>query len=263
MIDKIVMNLDEEFPHLEAAPIVEAAISWDAAPAETFDPNKLHAFLTESLPEYPQVAPQVEVSVEHQMGPDGSRTAHSHAWQAFQIAMKDQPYVAQFRRSGLVVSRLQPYERWSLLRDEAIRLWQIYEKFAKPPEIQRLGLRYINLVPVDSVEDAAEYLRRPPMFPGKTKSNSFDLPLANYVHQSRFDVPGHDLQLNLVQTVQSAPPGSEKELNLIVDFDIFSTANQVRVDDVMSGRIFQAMRWLKNQAFFSVFSDDAILRFKG
>jgi uncharacterized protein (TIGR04255 family) len=259
MKDMIEINPNETFPHLPKAPIVEAAISWQAAPADPFEPKKLHESLKEKLPEYPQVAPQVEVSLEHHVGPEGSRTSQSHAWQAFQLAKKDEPYVAQFRKNGLVVSRLQPYERWSPFRDEALRLWNIYSEIAAPPEIQRLGLRYINLVAVDSLEVANSYLRRPPEFPGETIENG--LPLSQFMHQSRFDIPGHDLQLNLVQTVQPAPPGSKQELNLIVDFDIFSTGNRVPQDDFESGKTFETMRWLKNKAFFSIFSDEAVCRF--
>jgi uncharacterized protein (TIGR04255 family) len=209
MID---VNTSDVFPHLPKAPIVEAAISWQAAPAEQLEPKRLHEALKDKLPEYPQVAPQVEVSLEHHVSPEGSRTSQSHAWQAFQIERKDEPYVAQFRKNGLVVSRLQPYQRWSTFRDEALRLWGIYSEIASPPEIQRIGLRYINLVAVDSLDDASGYLRTPPTFPGEPIGSG--LPLAQFMHQSRFEIPGHDLQLNLVQTVQPAAPWAQTQVKL-------------------------------------------------
>lgn len=258
MID---VNTSDVFPHLPKAPIVEAAISWQAAPAEQLEPKRLHEALKDKLPEYPQVAPQVEVSLEHHVSPEGSRTSQSHAWQAFQIERKDEPYVAQFRKNGLVVSRLQPYQRWSTFRDEALRLWGIYSEIASPPEIQRIGLRYINLVAVDSLDDASGYLRTPPTFPGEPIGSG--LPLAQFMHQSRFEIPGHDLQLNLVQTVRPAAPGRKRKLNLIVDFDIFSTGNRVPTDDFQDGKVFETMHWLKNKAFFSIFSDLAVSQFGG
>lgn len=257
----IKIDIDETFPHLPYAPIVEAAIHWQAAPADAFEPKTLHEVLKQKLPDYPEISPQVEVKVEHRVGPDGSRSSQSHAWQAFQVGRRDEPYVAQFRKNGLVVSRLQPYESWTTFRDEALRLWACYEEIAAPPEIQRIGLRYINLVPLESSESAGEYLRKPPQFPGDSIGSG--LPLAQFTHQSRFEIPGHDLQLNLVQAVQPAPPGSKYRLNLIVDFDIFSTGNRVPLNDFRSGKIFEAMRWLKNKAFFSIFSDGAVTRFRG
>lgn len=260
MKDMIQIDTNETFPHLPNAPIVEAAIHWQAAPADGFEPKKLHEILKEKLPDYPEITPQVEVKVEHHVGPDGSRSSQSQAWKAFQIGRHDEPYVAQFQKNGLVVSRLQPYQRWTTFRDEALRLWAVYEEIAEPPEIQRLGLRYINLVSLESPASAGKYLRKPPEFPGDPIGSG--VPLAQFTHQSRFDIPGHDLQLNLVETVQPAPPGSKHELNLIVDFDIFSTGNRVPVDDFRSGNVFESMRWLKNKAFFSIFSDEAISQFK-
>jgi len=260
MMKVVEVDTNEEFPHLPKAPIVEAAIHWQAASADPLDPKGLHQILKDKLPEYPEISPQVEIKVEHHVGPDGSRSSQSHAWQAFQLGRRDEPYVAQFQKSGLVVSRLQPYERWTTFRDEALRLWAVYEAIAAPPEIQRMGLRYINLIPLNSTDSVGEYLRNPPGFPGKAIGSG--LPLAQFMHQSRFDIPGHRLQLNLVQAVQPAPPGSECELNLIVDFDIFSTGNCVAVDDFRSGTVFETMRWLKNKAFFSIFSDRAISEFK-
>ncbi len=256
----IEINTSETYPHLPKAPIVEAAIHWQAAPGNPLDPKRLQEALKDKLPEYPEISPQVEVKVEHHVGPDGSRSSQSHAWRAFQLGRQDEPYVAQFRKNGLVVSRLQPYERWTTFRDEALRLWAIYEEIAAPPEIQRIGLRYINLVPVKSPESVGEYLRKPPEFPGKPIGSG--LPLTQFTHQSRFDIPGHELQLNLVETIHPAPPGSKHELNLIVDFDIVSTGNRVPFDDFRSGNVFETMRWLKNEAFFSIFSEEAISQFK-
>jgi uncharacterized protein (TIGR04255 family) len=139
-----------------------------------------------------------------------------------------------------------------------MRIWEIFRRIASPPAIQRLGIRYINMVPVDSIDQTRRLLRKPPEFPG-----DLDLPLATYVHQSRFDVPDHHLQLNLIQTVQSAPPEADKKLNLIVDFDIFSTGSKVDLDEIQSGKLFRQMRWLKNKAFFTIFSDQGLNHFGG
>lgn len=125
MKDMIEIDTSETFPHLPRAPIVEAAIHWQAAPADPFDPQRLHEALKDKLPEYPQITPQVEIKVEHHVGPEGSKSSQSHAWQAFQVGKQDEPYVAQFRKNGLIVSRLHPYERWTTFRDEALRLWGI------------------------------------------------------------------------------------------------------------------------------------------
>jgi len=68
----IEIDTSETFPHLPKAPIVEAAIQWKAAPADPFDPQRLLEALKDKLPEYPQITPQVEIKVEHHVGPEGS-----------------------------------------------------------------------------------------------------------------------------------------------------------------------------------------------
>lgn len=257
-MSRFKINLDEEFPNLDEPPIAEAAIYWRAEPLTPIKPGELLSTLKVRLPDYPNVTPQHELTVKHQVGPHGTQLNQSQTWEAFQLSHHSDPYVCQFRRDGLVVSRLPPYEAWTPFRDEALRLWGLYREIAEPSELKRLGIRYINLVPIDSVSEALQLLRDPPKFPG-----DLNLPLENWVHQSRFSVPGHNLLVNLVQTVQPAPPDGLSELNLIVDFDIFSTDQRVSMDDFEIGGLFPKMRWLKNRAFFSIFSSAAIDKFKG
>ncbi len=176
----IEIDTNETFPHLPRAAIVEAVIDWRAAPEDPLDPQRLHEALEAQLPEYPEITRQIEVKVEHHVGPEGGRSSQTHAWEAFQLSRQDESYVAQFRKNGLVVSRLEPYGRWAPFRDEALRLWAIYQAVAKPPEIQRIGLRYINLVPLRSAESVGEYLRKPPEFPGKAIGSG--LPLNQFTH---------------------------------------------------------------------------------
>ncbi|MEX1028043.1 MAG: hypothetical protein WD049_08560 [Candidatus Paceibacterota bacterium] len=52
MSSRFVMNLDEEFPHLPKAPLVEAVIHWQALPADAYEPAKLLGQLKELLPDY-------------------------------------------------------------------------------------------------------------------------------------------------------------------------------------------------------------------
>jgi len=257
-MSKFEINLEETFPNLDEPPIAEAAIYWRAEPLTPIKPSELLSTLKERLSDYPNVAPQHELTVKHQVGPQGTQLNQSQTWEAFQLSHQSEPYVCQFRRDGLVVSRLPPYEDWTPFRDEALRLWAIYREITEPPEVKRVGVRYINLVPVDSVSEALELLQHPPEFPG-----DLPLPLENWVHQSRFSVPGENLLVNLVQTVQAAPPDGQSKLNLILDFDIFSTNQRVSVDDLETGDLFPKMRWLKNRTFFRTFAPKAIEKFGG
>ncbi len=254
---KFKIDLEEIFEKLPKAPIVEAVIHWRAQPAEKIIPTTFLNQLRERLPDYPVVQPQHELEINHQSGPSGSSLSQSHAWQAFQFASADQINVAQFGRNGLVVSRLAPYEHWEPFRKEALRLWQVYNDLAAPPEVQRLGVRYINLLPIDSISDAGKLLAKLPSFPG-----SFELTLDQFTNQTKFEVPNKEYALNLIQTIQPAPPNAEHRLNLVVDIDVFTTLATVPNNESDRNRMLAEMRWIKNKSFFGLFSKSAIEQFR-
>ena len=254
---KFKIDLGEIFEKLPKAPIVEAVIHWRAQPSQKLIPKTFLNQLRERLPDYPVVQPQHELEINHQMGPSGATLSQSHAWQAFQFASVDQINVAQFGRNGLVVSRLAPYEHWELFREEALRLWQVYSDLAAPPEVQRLGVRYINLIPIDSIAQAGKLLAKLPAFPG-----TFELTLDQFTNQTKFEVPNKEYALNLIQTIQPAPPNAEHRLNLIVDIDVFTSSATVPNDESERNRMLAEMRWIKNKSFFGLFTKSAIEQFR-
>jgi uncharacterized protein (TIGR04255 family) len=251
------INLDESFETLPKAPIVEAIIHWQAQPAQKLDPPAFLKELQQRFPDYPTMQSQHELSVNHQMGTDGSTLSQSHAWQAFQLRSRDNLNVAQFGRIGLAVNRLAPYERWEPFRDEALRLWNVFLEIASPPEVQRLGVRYTNLLAVESVDEANQLLSQPVSSPG-----TLDLPVDQFMHQAKFDIPARDYGLNLIQTIQPTPPNADHKLNLIVDIDVFTTSDKVDNWETNLETILAEMRWVKNKVFFGVFTESTILKFK-
>ena len=56
----------------------------------------------------------------------------------------EQQSVFQARYDRLIYSKLQPYQSWELVRDEAERLWTAYAEIANPESISHIGLRYVN-----------------------------------------------------------------------------------------------------------------------
>ena len=256
-VSNFQINLDESFERLPRAPIVEAVIHWRAQPAQKLDPKQFLQELKGRLPEYPNIQPQVELAVNHQVGPDGATLSQSHAWQAFQLRTQDGLSVAQFGRNGLVFSRLTPYEKWEPFRDEALRLWDVFREFAAPPEVQRLGVRYINLVPVDAIDEANRLLSQPIHFPGE-----LDLPTEQFTHQTRFRIPGREYALNLIRTVQQTPPNADHRINLIVDIDVFTTSDKLQNWPEDRDNLLAELRWIKNKTFFTTFDAAAIDQFK-
>src|SRR3990172_1296815 len=120
-------DLEESFPNLPTAPIVEAVIHWTARGERSFQREEFGLRLAEQVPDYPDCQPQHELHLEAQFAADGSSTQiRRDTWRGFRLTSSDKLYIAQFGRDGLVFSRLQPYETWEKFAAEGIRLWRVF-----------------------------------------------------------------------------------------------------------------------------------------
>lgn len=160
----------------------------------------------------------------------------------------------QFTRDGLAFSRLTPYEDWNAFVGEAQRVWGVFVELAEPPEVQRLGVRYINRIGLTGIAQAKQYLAKPPKCLERV-----GLPASQFLYQSLYDVPGHPFQINVVQTVQPIPPS--QDMGLILDIDVGTTIALACADNRLHDCLAQ-MRWLKNKAFFTLLDKKAVRLFQ-
>jgi uncharacterized protein (TIGR04255 family) len=248
------IDLSESFEHLPNAPIVEAVIHWRARAEKKLDPDALLEQLMDRVPEYPNHQRQQEIGVGAEIGREGASLQQRQTWQGYRLESSDKLHVAQFTRNGFVFSRLKPYEDWEKFEAEAKRLWFIYRELAEPSEVQRLGVRFINLITSVQPEKLASLLKVPPRCPG-----GFGLPLKGFMHQSLFEIPGHPYHLSAIQTIQPPSPPQRESFGLILDLDVFTT-RPIPFDEIDS-RLLQ-MQWIKNKAFFSFLKKPALERFR-
>lgn len=252
------INIDEVFPHLSNAPIVEAVIQWVARPSKMLAPDELRHELAKQLPGYPDCQPQRALLLETQFDVDGSsRHSQKDTWLGFRCMSDDKLHIFQFNRDGVLFSRLKPYANWEAFLFEAMRVWRVFVGIAEPAEIERLGVRFINrIAPVD-VSDLGTYLKRPP----STFSN-LGLPISNFLWQSRHDVPGQPFQINVIQAIQPPAGLQSNEPGLILDIDVSSTQPVAPTDELVADYLAK-MRWLKDKAFFSLLKKSAVKLFQG
>ena len=247
------INLDENFDHLPSAPIAEAVIHWRARPGIKLDAKLLQKTLTDRLTDYCEPHQQHEIHVGGEFGPDGSSSVNQkQVWHGLRFESKDKRYIALFTRNGFVFSKLKPYQDWEHFQEEALRLWAIYDDVAKPAEIERLGVRFINVIRLESRHDMETVLAFPPPVP-----DSMAISVREFMHQTRFDIPGHDYSLNVIQTIQE----EEDAASLILDIDVFSGDVPAASPENLKERLAE-MRWIKNKAFFSFLTPTTVDRFK-
>jgi len=250
------LNLKETFPHLAAAPIVEAVIQWRARAGKAFPSEELRQQLTERLPGYPDCRPQHEVAFEAQFTADGSATqTRRTSWHGFRLTSEDKLHIAQFTRDGITFSRLAPYEDWNAFAAEGQRLWRLFAELAEPSEVQRLGVRFINRIALSGPGDARQYLANP-----ASSLEPVGLPASRFLYHSLHDIPGCPFQIHVVQTVQPPTPETEK-FGLILDIDV-GTMHVLSTEEGVLRQHLEQMRWLKNKVFFSLLSKRAINLFE-
>ncbi len=251
-------DLDETFPRLAQAPIVEAVIDVWAKSGVRWEQAQFEPLFKARLPEYPTVQPQRRRShtATGQIETMIEQASPEFGWWGFIFRTADQSQVAQFHREGFTFSRLAPYGRWEQFAREALRLGQIYFELARPAAIQRLDVRFINRMVLPLEEPRFEdYLTHAPRAP-----EAFALPVTSFFHQERFGMPEGGYAAQIIRTVQ-APEITFPRVAVILDIDVFTTSPIEPLVGVLEQRLAE-MRRLKNKLFFASITAKALDTFK-
>ncbi|MDO3378547.1 TIGR04255 family protein [Geoalkalibacter halelectricus] len=256
---KIVVDCGETFPHLARSPLVESVIDIRAHASAAFEESSVRAALEPQLSGF--VFLDAHRAFEHELHIEGEspprQTFRDLGFRGVRFQTADQKQIVQFNRDGFVYSRLEPYPDWNTFSQEGLRLWGIFSAMARPVEINRIGLRFINRIELPSGSfDLGDYIKPAPEPP-----RNFDLPFIGFMHQETFAVPGHSYFVNVVRTVQPPQAGSDKGPGLILDIDVFSTRVPT-LDQGLPMRTLDEMRWLKNKVFFGSVTENAIRSFQ-
>jgi uncharacterized protein (TIGR04255 family) len=253
------INVTEQFPHLAHAPIVEAVIEIKARSQVAWEQNAISESLKPKLPGYPQVISQNEFQQEVKFAPGQAPEARQHdlGWKGLRFESSDGRHIAQFNRDGFVFSRLYPYETWERLWDEASRLWKLHVDLAKPAEAHRIGLRFVNRIPLPPQEMRFEEYIHPHAQP----PYGLDLPFHGFFHHDTLAVPESPYAVNVVRTIQPSQDPAAGGPAVILDIDVFTTQPFELQPGLLESRLPE-MRWLKNKVFFGSVTQKALDSFR-
>lgn len=168
----------------------------------------------------------------------------------------DNKKIAQARLYGFTFNKLKPYSKWETFSQEAKYLWEHYVEIAKPVNIVRLALRYINRVELPlPFNDFKEYvLTTPEIAPGIPQG------LAGFFTQ--LVIPNVEIQATAIvtETIEKIDEKSNVQ-PLIFDIDVSrNTILEPLAKDIWS--IMEDLRNFKNQIFMMSFTDKAKELFK-
>ncbi len=250
-MEKTFIDLNEKFPEYPHAPCVEAIIDIRVEPENLPEEQSLKTLLQSSANGY-AFANSIQAFNQQITFTQEQPQSPTVQWLGLQLRSKDQKYVAQFRRDGFALSRLQPYENWTNLLEEAMRLWKPYADFVRPKQVNRLGLRYVNVIepnfPLQQPADFGDYV-----YITLPTPEDFDCPITSFLHQQTMQVPGHPYAINIIKTMRPSRPPMIG-FGFILDIDV-ATTQPFPFDNTDLRKSLNEMRWLKNKVFFGSITD--------
>ena len=148
--------------HYDKAPITEALIDIQVALPSNFTFEQLRGIKQHISSEYPREQIRGLGQAQFIFGTEAKAETKQQEWGLMWFS-QDERQVFQAHLSGFTFSRLEPYETWERLRDEARRLWNIYQSYVKPAVINRVSVRYLNQFNFPNVRiDPEDYLNTYP-----------------------------------------------------------------------------------------------------
>lgn len=233
--------------HYTKTSITEAVIDLRVEIPSEVTLSTLRSLQSSVESQYPVCEDVVAFQGQFQAGPSIAATA-SQTLIGYRFSSSDKKQIFQVRLDGFTFSRLAPYERWESFRDEARRLWDIYQVAINPENVNRVAVRYINRLDLPlPFNDLKDYLRTVPEI-------SPDLPqgLSDYFMQ--LQIPQEDLEGVLVLNEALIPPPEDNVVSVLLDIDLFCQVN-FPGDKNAQWDLLEQLRVRKNEVFEACITD--------
>jgi uncharacterized protein (TIGR04255 family) len=239
--------MPDQYPTLSKAPITEALVDIRCKLPKGFSLDQFKTIGAKISGDYPfeRVMRLHETKIRIDVKDDEQSVTTLGKMNGYRYESSNRTRIVQLRLDGFTFNRLKPYSTWIEVRDEALRLWNLYTELVKPVFINRIALRYINNLNVPMpVRNFRDYLTCPPEAPeGPTTGISSFF--------NRVVVATEDSRLNAIITQALEPKVDvENYLPIILDIDVIKfTMDGFLEEDILA--ILEKLRDFKNQIFFN------------
>ncbi len=233
-----------KYAHLSRAPITEALIDIRIKLREDLTVDKLNEIYKSISSQYPERREhrQFQSRFELKDSEPSQAVVEIDKVDGYLYTSADKKQIVQARLDGFTFSRLKPYENWEQLRDEAKRLWKIYQE-ATSPEITRVALRYINKFDIPQpFKDFSDYLAAAPIVPSALPQG-----LSSFLTRVVMPEPSIDAIAIVTQAFeQTVDPNF---VPIVFDIDVFrQTPSGMNEDEAW--KLIEKLRDFKNKIFF-------------
>lgn len=241
---------------LSRPPITEALVDLRVTLPPSFSADAFRQAKAELASSYPQLEEmrQFETTIELNAGKPPATAYRYQGLLGLKFTTSDGRQVAQFRKDGFTLNRLHPYTSWSELQPEALRLWSVYARLARPNAVRRIALRYINRIDLPLDGDLTQYLEvAPPRFPGGEGL------VSDYVMRVTTRDPASGTTSTVAQSLQRAPGRPTRMLT--ADIDVYELRDAATGEATL-GPILDRLRNIKNRIFFGMITDKLVAQFQ-
>lgn len=233
--------------HLSKAPIREAVLDVSIDSGEIIDPHRLRTAL-ESVAGFPEVHDITSDSLPLRFPTEEHPLGRSEPGDVIGVRgfTEDRDWAVDFRQDGVSFSRRSPYPSWEQYCGLARPLVGTFLAVARPDQVVRLGLRYVNHFRLPD-RDPGDYFVSLPSLP-----DSLSLP----VDRVLTSITAHDSESRLSVHVMHVllddlAPG---RIGHLLDIDVFSD-NRFSPDEDQIWGTFEALRDFKNRVFFELITE--------
>lgn len=248
-----------KYPRLSAAPIAEAVIEVRVRLSRPAQQAAFEDFRERLKGQFPK-AQDIRFLASHLQFGNGEEVKSDFSNTLFGVRLDDAEgkWVVQAKSDGLALSRLPPYESWESLIAAMRNLWPVYVETFKPEAVLRLGVRYINRVPLPETDnvDLDSVLTGGPRIPPTLPQN-----LTQFVTRVVLPVEANDIVLTIAQALEPSPADGANPGGYVV-LDIDAACEQSFGPDAPEmWNKMASLRDAKNMAFFGSLTEPTWRRF--
>lgn len=198
--------------HYEKAPIREAIIGlqFDALPATAL--ASIERFTKDISAVYSERQDQFKYNVAYATHRETVSSSGTAGLNGYICRSTKLPQVVQARLDALLFSRLAPYESWAPFRDEARRLWELFQGLTGVPDAKIIGVRYINLLSLPEPVKFEDYFD---IYP---EAKARDIPIQNML--MRLEIPVPEINGTAILQEALAPPVQPNTTSVVLDIDV-------------------------------------------
>lgn len=235
-------------PHLSKAPIAEAVVEVRVRMSSPTNPEDFATFRDRLKDQFPK-SQNIRFLASHLQfeGEDEVKSDFSNTLFGVRLDDADGKWVVQAKSDGLAVSRLPPYESWDSLIAAVHALWPVYVETFKPEAVLRLGVRYINRVPLPETDmvDLDSVLTGGPRIPPTLPQN-----LTQFVTRVVLPIEESGIVLTIAQALEPSPAdGTTRGGHVVLDIDA-ACEQSFGPDAPKMWEKMASLRDAKNMAFF-------------